>query len=231
MKALCAFIKDADYGNGRNLDWAVFSKYPRLKTQFDQNNHYKMKSAKTLYKFVCAIYRTKQTAMDLALAKHEKRWIKVAPCYFSLVGTLFGNRKWPRGKYIAFGTIWSMYPRFLKDKTFHIPFWHRTPRYMPVIIAHELLHFMFYDYFYTRYQKYHKSKDNFFVWHVSEIFNTIIQNSPEWLACFKLKSFGYPEHRNIVARINHARRRNTAWDLNALIDNIIKEVQNQKLAP
>ena len=230
MKALRAFIKDADYSNGRNLDWAVFSKYPRLKTQFDQNSHYKMKNEKTLRNFVYEIYRAKQVIMDLALTRHKKRWIKVAPYYFSLVGALFNNRKWPRGKYIAFGTIWGMYPRFLKDKTFHIPFWHRAPQYISVVIAHELLHFMFYDYFYTRYQKYRKAKDNFFVWHVSEIFNTIIQNSPAWLACFKLKSMGYPEHEKIVARINYAMSRNATWNLNALVNTIIKEVRNQKLA-
>src|SRR3989338_5379255 len=77
IEALRAFIKDADYSNGRNLDWAVFSKYPHLKTQFDQNSHYKMKSEKTLRNFVYEIYRAKQVVMDLALTRHKKRWIKV----------------------------------------------------------------------------------------------------------------------------------------------------------
>lgn len=231
FETLRAFIKDAKYDNGRSLDWAVFNKYPRLKTQFDKVTHYQMKNEKALSNFVYEIYRAKRETMDFILVKHRKRWVKFAPHYFSLVNALFSGRKWPSGKYIAFGTIWGMYPRFLKDKTFQIPFWHRTLRYIPIVIAHELLHFIFYDYFYARYPKYRRPKDNFFVWHVSEIFNTIIQNSPAWLDCFKLKSLGYPEHEKIVAYINRSLRLRGAWDLNTLINSIIEEVQKQKLAP
>ena len=122
-----------------------------------------------------------------------------------------------------------MYPRFLEDKTFQIPFWHRTPGYVPVVIAHELLHFMFYDYFYARYPKYNRSADNLFAWHVSEIFNTLVQNSPAWLASFKQKSLGYPEHTKIVKQLSRVWYRRSKWDLDGLVDEIIKEVQKQKL--
>lgn len=228
---LRAFVKDAKYDNGRNLDWAVFNKYPQLKTQFNKNKHYKIKDEKTLLHFINGEYRAKRTAMDRAMTQHEKRWKKIAPYYFSLVDTLFGGRRWPCGKYIAFGTIWGMYPRFLEDKTFQIPFWHRTPRYVSVVIAHELLHFMFYDYFYAHYPKYRHPKHNFFVWHVSEIFNTVVQNSPAWLNRFKLKSLGYPEHKKIVTRISRVFLRRNIWNLDMLVDEIIKEVQKIKNSP
>lgn len=228
FETLCAFAKEAKYDNGRNLNWAVFDKYPQLKTFFDKKS-YRIKDEKALRDFVHEAYRSKRTEMARSLTQHEKRWGKLAPKYFSLVDTLFSGRKLPRGKYIAFGTIWGMYPRFLEDKTFQIPFWHRKPEYVPVVIAHELLHFMFYDYFYARYPKYHHQKNNFFVWQVSEIFNTIIQNSPMWLKHFKLKSLGYPEQNKIVMRISRTLYRHSTWDLNALIDEIIKEVRGQKI--
>jgi len=228
FKTLRAFIKDAKYDNGRNLDWAVFNKYPQLKTHFDKNKHYKIKDEKILLHFINKGYRAKRTAMDRAMAQHKKRWEKIALYYFSLVDTLFGGRRWPRGKYIAFGTIWGMYPRFLEDKTFQIPFWHRTPRYVSVVIAHELLHFMFYDYFYARYPKYRYPKHNFFVWHISEIFNTIVQNSPVWFNRFKLKSLGYLEHKKIVTRISRSIYRRSTWNIDALVDEIINEVQKNK---
>ena len=228
FETLCAFVKDAKYDNGRNLNWAVLNKYPQLKTYFNKDKQYKIKSEKVLNCFIKEMYCTKRTAMDRALAQHKKRWEGIALRYFSLVDTLFDGRKWPQGKYIAFGTIWGMYPRFLEDKTFQIPFWHRTPRYIPVVIAHELLHFMFYDYFYTRYPKYRYPKHNFFVWHISEIFNTIIQNSPAWLNCFKLKSLGYPEHEKIVRRISRTFYRRKVWNIDELVDEIIKEVQKNK---
>ena len=225
---LFAFTQDAKYSRGRNLDWATFSKYPHLKSQFDKN--FRMKNENFLRRFVFETYHTKQIAMDRALINHKTRWEKISPRYFSLIDSLFAGRKWPSGKYIAFGTIWGMYLRFLEDKTFQVPYWHRTPRYVSVVIAHELLHFMFYDYFYARYPKYRRSKDNFFVWHVSEIFNTVVQNSPAWLRCFKLKSHGYPEHKKIVKLISHTWYRRDVWDIDVLVDDIMREVKRQKLA-
>ncbi len=231
FETLHAFVKDAMYDNGRNLNWAVFNRYPQLKTQFVKNKHYKIKDEKTLRNFIYKTYYAKQMSMNRALEQHKERWEKIAPHYFSLVDALFDGHKWPQGKYIAFGTIWGMYPRFLEDKTFQIPFWHRTLKYIPVVIAHELLHFMFYDYFYKRYPKYRYPKHNFFSWHISEIFNTTIQNSPAWLNCFKLKSLGYPEHEKIVRRVSRTFYCRNAWNIDVLADEIIKEVQKIKNSP
>lgn len=229
LATLYDFAKDAKHNNGRFMQWAIFSNYPHLKFHFD--NNFKVKDEKVLYRFIFETYRTKQISMRRALSTHKKRWEKIAPHYFSLINSLFAGRKWPRGKYIAFGTIWGMYPRFLEDKTFQIPFWHRTPRYVPVVIAHELLHFMFYDYFYERYPKYRQPKNNFFVWHVSEIFNTVVQNSPAWLRCFKLKSRGYPEHKKIVKYISRIWYPRNVWHIDALVDDIMKEIRKKKPVP
>ena len=229
FETLRAFAKDATYDNGRNLNWAVFNKYPQLKKHFAKDKHHKIKNEKALRYFIYKMYHAKQAGMNLALEQHRKRWKKIAPNYFSLVDALFGSRKWPSSKYIAFGTIWGMYPRFLEDKTFQIPFWHRKPRYVSVVIAHELLHFVFYDYFYKRYPKYYRPKDNFFVWHISEIFNTMVQNSPAWLSCFKLKSLEYPEHKKIVMHISRTLYHRSTWNLDAIVDEIIKEIRKKKI--
>lgn len=230
FEILRAFVKDAKYDNGRNLDWAVFKKYPQLKRHFSRDKYYRIKNEKELRYFIYKTYRIKRTAMDSVLTRHKRYWEKVSPSFFSLVDALFGGRKWPQGKYIAFGTIWGMYPRFLKDKTFQVPFWHRAHRYVLIVIAHELLHFMFYDYFYERYSEYRRPKYNFLVWHISEIFNTVIQNSPVWLNYFKLKSLAYPEHKKITIRISRVFYYRSVWNLDALVGEIIKEVRNQKVA-
>ncbi len=225
LKSIQTFTKESVYDNGRNLDWAAFTKYPGLKKYFVNEKGYKINNLQALRNFIDTAYRTKQTKMDRALEGHEKRWTKIAPTFFSLVDSLFHGRKWPRGKYIAFGTIWGVYPRFLEDKTFQIPFWHRNPRYVSVVIAHELLHFMFYDYFYERYPKLKPSKNNFFVWQISEIFNTIIQNSHMWVSHFKLKSMGYPEHENIVKQISRSIYRSKTFEIDELVDEIIKSAK------
>jgi hypothetical protein len=225
LTTIQTFTKESVYDNGRNLNWAAFKKYPKLKKYFDNNKGYKINNIKALRNFIDKTYHIKQAKMDHALERHGKRWTEIAPVFFSLVDPLFHGRKWPRGKYIAFGTIWGMYPRFLEDKTFQIPFWHRSQKYISVVIAHELLHFMFYDYFYERYPKYNRPKYNFFVWQISEIFNTIIQNSPTWLSHFKLKSMGYPEHRKIVKKISRPIYRRNTFEIDELVDEIVKNAR------
>ncbi len=220
LETLRIFIREADE---RNLYWLIFNTYPRLIKYFDKKNDWKVLDDKALRDFVIKNYKTRKGTMSRAMRGHKMRWLKVAPRYFELVDALFAGRKWPRGKHIAFGTIWGMYPRFLEDKTFQIPFSHRTAGFVSVVIAHEMLHFMFYDYFYEHYPKYKRDEDNFFVWHISEIFNTLVQNSPEWLRCFKVKSLGYPEHKAIVSRLSRTWYRRTDWDLRALIDEIVAE--------
>lgn len=229
LETLRAFTKDSAYDDGRNLHWAIFDKFPELKKYFDIGKRHKIKNEKALRDFINKTYLMEQTEMDRALERHGNRWNKIAPHFFSLVDTLFKGREWPGGRYIAFGTIWNMYPRFLEDKTFQIPFRHRRPSYISVVIAHELLHFMFYDYFFDRYPKFNHSKYNFLVWHISEIFNTLIQNSPDWLRHFKVKSIGYPEHEKIVTRISRNFYRRSTPDIDVLVEEIIKEVRNQKI--
>ena len=227
LETLHSFIKDTKYDNGRNLEWAVFKKYPSLKAQFGDN--FKIKNEEELRAFINEVYNDKDKEMDKALRQYEKNWKKVELNYFLLVDEIFERRKWPKGKYIAFGTIWGMYPRFLEDKTSQIPFWHNDLNYIPVVISHELLHFMFYDYFYERYPQYDQPEKNFFVWHISEIFNTLIQNSPTWLDCFKIKSLGYPEHEKIVENIGKKLYTQDKINIDLLTDEIIKEVFEEKL--
>lgn len=228
LHTLHDFADNTESDNDRDLHWLIFNTYPQLEQFFDKKKNYQIKDEEALHNFVRQTYDLKEKNMAQAMTEHQKLWEKVAPQFFSLVDKLFHGRKWPEGKYIAFGTIWGMYPRFLEDKTFQIPFWPRIPKSIPIIIAHELLHFMFYDYFYEHYSKLPKSQDDFFVWNVSEIFNIVIQNSPKWVECFGLRSPGYPEHENIIGKISSKRPNNDSWDLDDLIGVIMKEVQNDK---
>ena len=231
FETLCIFTKESGFDDGRNLDWAVFNSYPELKNYFAKKNNYRIKDKKSLQFFINKKYNDEKLTMEKQLKVSEERWEKIAPKYFLLTDELFNGRKWPKGKYIAYGTIWGLYPRFLGDKTFQFPFSHRKPNYISVVIAHELLHFMFYSYFYERYPKYSQSKDNFFVWNISEIFNTIVQNSPDWLKCFKIKSLGYPEHKSIVMEISNVLYIKNVWDLDEIVDEIIKKFQEKKVIP
>lgn len=225
FSTLLAFTHDAKYDNGSNLEWAIFKSNPQLKAYFDQKKNYKILNEAKLRRFIEKTYNSKSTKMTLAMESHKKRWEKIASVFFCLTEKIFPGRKWPKGKYIAFGTIWDMYPRFLDDKTFQIPYYHKKTKYVNVIIAHELLHFIFYDYFSEHFPKYKKPKYDFFVWHVSEIFNALVQNSPAWLNHFKLESMPCPEHEKIIKRLSRKLYNKTTWDIEAVINTIIKEVK------
>jgi hypothetical protein len=64
-----------------------------------------------------------------------------------------------------------------------------------------MLHFIFYDYFIKKYPQYNKKKYSFYIWHISEIFNGIIQNSFPWLKIFKITGQSYPEHQKIIKHL------------------------------
>lgn len=196
IQTLRAFVRDAKYDGGRSLEWGIFRRHPRLRPLLRNRKRLPLGEIK---KYVLRAYSGCGEIMKQNLVRYEKNWRVEERKFFELTDDLFGVSEWPKGKYIAYLTIWGMFPRFLDDKTFQIPFRHENKKYVNVIIAHEMLHFMFYDYFYKKYPRYRPSRHNFFVWHISEIFNVLVQNSPAWLRVFKEKTLVYPEHRAIIA--------------------------------
>jgi len=203
------FLKDAKYDGGRNFDWAVLNKYPDFK-EFNK---------KGVGDFVFKYYLENKDNIKKNFVVYEKNWKKIEKKFFALVKDIFPKVKWPKGKYIAYSTMWGMYARFLDDKTFQIPAVSRKKKVINFIIAHEMLHFIFYEYFLNKYKKYRSHKYDFFVWHVSEIFNVIIVNKPEWQKILNNKDDGYPEHRKIIKKLSK-----NDYKLDDLMDNIIKEV-------
>lgn len=226
VKTFFNFVNEAHFDGGRNLEWAVLNKYPYFR-QYKSEDTLKV-SKLIVEKFVKSIYLENKLIIDKNMSIYQKDWLKAEMPFYDLVDKLFLNYHWPKGKYIAFTTIWGMFPRFLEDKTFQIPFKCKNKKDIPTIIAHEMLHFIFYDYFYKHFPKYKYNKYNFFVWHISEIFNTFIQNSPKWLKVFKMKSLGYPEHDKIIFKLSKKYYKKSDWQLNDLIKDIIDMVAKEK---
>ena len=207
------FLRDSKYDEGRNFEWAILKHYPYFK-KF--NNKI---DKKIVEDFVSKYYLKNKDIIKKNLITHENNWRIVERGFFDLVNNLFIKTKWPKGKYIAYATMWSMYPRFLDDKTFQIPAISKKKKVINFIIAHEMLHFIFYEYFFNKYKKYKSHKYDFFVWHVSEIFNVIIMNRPEWQKILKNKDEGYPEHRKIIQKLSKK-----GYNLDDLMENIMTEV-------
>jgi len=222
IKTLKAFVNDAKFDGGENLQWAVFKKYPNLKEYFKNN---KIKDYKKITEFIKEKYKKEEKIIEENIKIYQNNWEKVENKFFNLTDDLFIDQKWPKGKYITYPTIWGMFPRFLEDKTFQVPFTHKKEEYVNVVIAHEMLHFIFYEYLFKKYPKYKAKKYNFLVWNVSEIFNEVVQNSPKWRKVFGLKSMGYPQHKKIVEKISRKYYKNGKIDVDLLIGDIFEEVE------
>lgn len=207
------FLKDAKYDEGRNFEWAILKHYPYFKKFNGEVDK------KIVQDFVYKYYSKNKKAIEKNIITHENNWKKIEKDFFKLAHDLFLDTKWPKGKYIAYTTMWSMYPRFLDDKTFQIPAISKKKKVASFIIAHEMLHFIFYEYFLNKYKKYKSHKYDFFVWHVSEIFNVIIMNRPEWQKILKNKDNGYPEHGKIIEKLSKKE-----YCVDELVDNIVLEV-------
>lgn len=224
IETLKAFIVDAGFDGGSNLQWAVFRKYPFLKKYFSGNE---LNDTRKVELFIRNTYTNDRNVIEKNLKIYEKNWNNIEDKFYELTREIFGSFSWNKGKYIAYSTIWGMYPRFLEDKTFQIPHKRRNKKYVNVIIAHELLHFIFYDYFYLKYPKYKNEKYNFFVWNVSEIFNALIQNSPKWMTVFLLETMTYPEHEKVVKLLAKKYHKKDIFDLDGLIKEIIAKTRNK----
>lgn len=67
------------------------------------------------------------------------------------------------------------------------------------MIAHEMLHFIFYSYFDDNVKNKALKKD---VWLISEVFNAVVLNTKEFRNIIKPgKELGYPEHKEIISKM------------------------------
>ena len=130
------------------------------------------------------------------VVEFNKKWQDVEKSYFNEVAKIFKGEDWPKGKYIGYVSIIDCNPRFLKDKTFQV--FYRHPDGMKYVTAHELLHFIFYDYTIRKHFDLFKkrSTEKGIYWDLAEIFNAIILGLPQFVAIHNKKSsYCYPEHR------------------------------------
>ena len=129
-------------------------------------------------------------------------WGKKEKKFYNLIDEIFDHYKWPKGKYTGYLTVWGIYPRYIKEKTFCFPYKHKIKKYVLTVIAHEMLHFIFYSYLFNKYPKYKNKKYGMLIWHSSEIFNSLVQKSRPWVKLFELKPRNYPEHNEIIKKLD-----------------------------
>ena len=219
LETFMAFLNESEHlNNRREMNWAFYKPHPKLKI-LKQNNLSFLTKKSIVKKYIDDYYRENLAGFKKDILIAKKDWQNKEKSFFNLTDIVFKNYPWPKGKYIAYPTIWGMYPRYLEDKTFQFPYYHKKKNFIPVVIAHEMLHFIFYDYLYRFFPKYKESKYNFQVWNISEAFNILIQNSEEWVEVFNQRAVPYPEHKNLIQQMQKIF--NKKQDVNYLLRNLL----------
>ncbi|NQU83416.1 MAG: hypothetical protein HQ536_01775 [Parcubacteria group bacterium] len=125
----------------------------------------------------------------------DKRWKFIEKKYFKLICKIFKNHSWPKGKYIGFASIFEMYPKNIKEKTFYFSGLKKDLNFNIATVAHEMLHFIFFDYIKVRYGINEgtelKNKSPKYIWNVSEVFNLVIETWKPYQKIFKTNGKSY----------------------------------------
>ncbi|MEK7582091.1 MAG: hypothetical protein AAB488_02070 [Patescibacteria group bacterium] len=188
IKNALLFIKYNPKDNLRFIRWFLPKKLHHI---LDKRYSQKERN-KIIKKYTNDIFSKREEEIKEATIKSQADWKLVKKRYFNLINKIFKKHPWPKGKYTGFTSVFCMYPRDIKEKTFSFPFFHATPRFSNIVIAHELLHFIFFDYIKNKYglQENSKinSKKNNYVWQISEVFNSVIENWEPYYKIFKIKT-------------------------------------------
>lgn len=161
--------------NGEFLDWFLPSDLEYLTHQGISPS----KRNAILTKYTKDTHKINQKDILKGVKDTKKRWTKIESKFYKIVDQIFQGHAWPKGKYIGYASVYLMFPRDISAKTFFFPY--SKDRWDPIAtIAHEMLHFMFYDYIEKNYgikgNGKLRGKDPKYVWQVSETFNTVIEN-------------------------------------------------------
>lgn len=160
------------------------------------------------------------------LVRIKKDWARIGPRYYKLIDKLFKGHKWPKGEYKAIASIYNMFPRYIETKTFYFPPDHPENNFANKVIAHEMSHFIFFDYIKKRYKLNQdskiKGKEKGYVWLVSEIFNYTIEQWEPYKKIFKYEKKSKPYFGNQVLCNKMKKDWNKKQDIDWLLDKWLK---------
>jgi len=159
----------------------VYQRLPELKEIMELPKNIREKE---IEKYVKNHYKKHCEKLALAVEETTTEWSEFAPKFFISTNKIFKNMEWPEGEYQGYLSICPPYPRFLHSKTFQ--FSHRKSQMRIYGVAHEMWHFMFYEYIRKRYtpqlsntlegemNELSEGKFKIPLWSLSEAFNIVL---------------------------------------------------------
>lgn len=185
----------------------VHPKLQRLKEVGDE------KKREVISNYFDAFYDRHEDYLEKRKVEFGKEWKEVENKFLIETEKIFRGHPFPRGKYIGFLSIIDCNPRFLKNKTFQVFYLH--PHGVRYVTAHELLHFIFYDYAIKKCPELFRELDteSGIFWDLAEVFNSIILHTPGFVKIHGIKEeVVYPEHLEYVSRLDRVWRKHQDVD-------------------
>lgn len=133
-----------------------------------------------------------------------KHWSKFNEPFVEFNNKIYKEILWPKGEYVGYLSISQPYPRFLNTATFQVDAFHIKKSV--VITAHEMGHFIFFEYVRNRYTPKIKKLDEgklnralynklkIPLWELSEVHVVMLMQTPEFQNIIINQSRPYPNH-------------------------------------
>lgn len=190
---------------------------------------------KVLFAFIDHYYQKNRKELTENLEKVAKEWSNLEKYFYKQVDKLFYNYPWPKGEYRGYVTIANMFPRNIAGMHFSFPVdkrLYKNTKLPMIVIAHEMLHFLTYDYLIKMYRlkpSQYSDKNNKF-WQFTENLNVLIENDICWRKITGgIKSQPYKDCQKLYSSMEKIWRKNK--DLDNLIEKIFKVKKCQKKLP
>ena len=164
-------------GGGIDFGEGIIKSHPQLRAVKSLENIIQRKMAIRVYSD--SYYQTHRTAILRKLESVKSAWRKREQKYIATTENFFGGFQFLKGKYIAYASIINCNPRFLEPKTFQF-FYKKHLADAIYTIAHELLHFIFFNFIEKKFRKEVECLSEDQLWDLSEIFNVIVLKSPRY---------------------------------------------------
>ncbi len=230
------FIVDykKDIGNCLSfLRWHIRNKPHYLKMLLPEHLHFILKPGfsgrerrKIIRAYTHNIFSLHQREIKYNVSQVQKAWLKIAPAYFQLMANVFKGHPWPRGNYRGVASIYNMFPRYIVYKIFFFPPNRKKPDFANKTIAHEMTHFIFFDYLAKKYKLTEdskiKGKPEDYIWLVSEIFNYTLEGWAPYVRILKNEAKRQPYFGEIKLCQQMRRDWQKKQDLDWLLDKWFK---------
>lgn len=175
---------------------------------------------KVVRAYVRHTYREKEERIREGALRILKEWKKKEGRYYNLVSEMFEEHPWPRRVYRGYASIFYMFPRDVEKGRFFFPYYRRGGLDPIGTIAHEMLHFMFFDYvkkhFGAREGMRYGNEDKNYVWRVSEAFNSVIEAWSPYKKVIPGGAWVYPETKKLYTAMRKRWAKNSS--VPALLD-------------